>query len=263
MTPELDALAQALARLGCPPEKSGDMAQQLDKRARQLAEAKGRSYEQALTHLLGLMRQGWAAPQPATPPPAALIPSPLSPAMIRPWPTLGTRPLGDFRIFTLRGDRRVSPRNGFEQEFIVLEARPWVNVVAVTPERQVVMVEQFRHGSETVELEIPGGVLDPGETDPVAAGLRELREETGYTGRDARLIGTVFANPAIQDNQCHTVLVEDCRCTDPLKLDQSEDLVTRLVPVADLPRLVAEGGIRHSLVVVALYHFELCQRSRA
>ncbi|HTI97309.1 MAG TPA: hypothetical protein VL527_00290 [Dongiaceae bacterium] len=61
MTPELQALATALTALGCPAEKSGEMAAQLDKRARQLAEQKGRSYEEALTHLIGLMKQGWAA----------------------------------------------------------------------------------------------------------------------------------------------------------------------------------------------------------
>ena len=180
--------------------------------------------------------------------------------MIHPWPTLGSRLLGDFRIFKLRGDRRRSPRNEFEHEFLILEAPAWVNVVAVTPDRQVVMVEQFRHGSETVELEIPGGVLDAGESDPVAAGLRELREETGYTGRHARLIGTVFANPAIQNNSCHTVLVQDCRRTEALELDESEDLVTRLIPVSEVPRLVQEGKIRHSLVVAALYYFELSQQ---
>lgn len=180
--------------------------------------------------------------------------------MIQPWTTLGTRILGDFRIFKLRADLRRSPRNGFEHEFIIAEARPWVNVVAVTPERQVVMVEQFRHGSGTVEMEVPGGVMDPGETDPVATGVRELREETGYTGRDARLIGTVFANPAIQNNQCHTVLVDDCRPTAAIKLDDGEDLVTRLVAEEELPGLVAGGQVRHSLVVVALFHFQLARR---
>jgi hypothetical protein len=58
---ELKDLATALVALGCPPEKSMDMAAQLDKRARQLAEQKQQSYEEAMTHLLGLMRQGWAA----------------------------------------------------------------------------------------------------------------------------------------------------------------------------------------------------------
>lgn len=58
---QIEQLASALAAIGCPPDKSHEMAEQLDKRARQLAEAKGRTYEEALTHLLTLMKQGWAA----------------------------------------------------------------------------------------------------------------------------------------------------------------------------------------------------------
>ena len=58
---EISELAKVLAALGCPPEKSAGMAAQLDKRAKQLAGQKGRSYDDALKHLLTLMRQGWAA----------------------------------------------------------------------------------------------------------------------------------------------------------------------------------------------------------
>lgn len=58
---ELSQLADLLATLGCPTEKSAEMAAQLDRRARQLAEQKGRRYDEALAHLLGLMKQGWAA----------------------------------------------------------------------------------------------------------------------------------------------------------------------------------------------------------
>ncbi|HWH67911.1 MAG TPA: hypothetical protein VNT26_00890 [Candidatus Sulfotelmatobacter sp.] len=58
---DLNELAAVLVALGCPQEKSGQMAAQLDKRAGQLAQQKNRSYEEALTHLLSLMRQGWAA----------------------------------------------------------------------------------------------------------------------------------------------------------------------------------------------------------
>ena len=58
---ELPELARVLVALGCPAEKSSDMAAQLDKRARQVAVEKGRSYEEALQHLIALMRQGWAA----------------------------------------------------------------------------------------------------------------------------------------------------------------------------------------------------------
>jgi len=60
---EISEIAKTLVALGCPAEKSGEMAAQLDKRARQLAEQKGRSYEEALQHLLQLMKQGWAAPK--------------------------------------------------------------------------------------------------------------------------------------------------------------------------------------------------------
>src|SRR5437660_1408897 len=83
-------------------------------------------------------------------------------------------------------------------------------VNAVTPNNQLVMVEQYRHGSNTVELEIPGGMMDRTEISPVATGLRELREETGYEGSHAEIIGKVFANPAIMSNTCFTIMVRDC-----------------------------------------------------
>jgi 8-oxo-dGTP pyrophosphatase MutT (NUDIX family) len=180
--------------------------------------------------------------------------------MIQPWRKIGSRPIGDFRIFTLRADRIVSPRTGEEHEFYVFDSVNWVNVIAVTPDQQLVMVEQYRHGSGTVELEIPGGMMDPGEASPVATAVRELREETGYEGADARLIGRIFANPAIMTNTCFTVLIDNCRLQHTVELDHGEDLATRLVPVAEIPRLVAEERIQHSLVVVALYHFDLWQQ---
>jgi ADP-ribose diphosphatase len=130
----------------------------------------------------------------------------------------------------------------------------------VTPDQQLVMIEQFRHGSNTVELEIPGGMIDTKDASPEASGERELREETGYAGTGARVIGSVWANPAIMSNTCHTVLVEDCKCVHPLEWDHAEDLMTRLVPLAEVPGLIASGTIRHPLVIVALYHFELLQR---
>lgn len=180
--------------------------------------------------------------------------------MIKPWQTVGSRPLGDFRIFKLRSDERISPRTGAKHDFFVLDCANWVNVVAITPDQQIVMVEQYRHGSNTVELEIPGGMIDAKDASPMAAGVRELREETGYEGQRARLLGQVFPNPAIMSNVCYTVLVEDCRCVHSVEFDHGEDILTRLVPMSDLPKLVAENKIGHSLVTVALYHFELWQR---
>ena len=181
--------------------------------------------------------------------------------MIRPWQKLGSKALGDYRIFTVRSDEKVSPRTGQKHDFYIIDCVDWVNIIAVTPERQLVMVEQYRHGSNTVELEIPGGIMDRTDASPVATGVRELREETGYEGGNARLLTSVFANPAIMSNTCHTVLIEDCAPKHPVEFDSGEDLITRLIPIDDIPRLVSAGRIRHPLVVVALYHFELHQRS--
>jgi 8-oxo-dGTP pyrophosphatase MutT (NUDIX family) len=179
---------------------------------------------------------------------------------IKPWKLIGSQPVGDFRIFTIRSDRKISPRTHQQHDFFVIDCVNWVNVVAVTPDEHLVMIEQYRHGSNTVELEIPGGMIDSVDASPVAAGLRELREETGYEGEKQRIIGEVFPNPAIMSNTCYTVLVENCRCVHPVEFDHGEDLLTRLVPVKEIPELVASGKIRHSLVVVALYRFELSRR---
>jgi 8-oxo-dGTP pyrophosphatase MutT (NUDIX family) len=183
--------------------------------------------------------------------------------MIKPWQTISSRPAGDFRIFTIRSDRKISPRTQKAHEFFVLDCVNWVNVIAITPDKQLVMVEQYRHGSDTVELEIPGGMMDAGDASPAATGLRELREETGYEGENPQLIGEIFPNPAIMSNHCFTVMLENCRCLHPVEFDHGEDLLTRLVPIANIPGMVATGKIRHSLVVVALYYFELWQRKAA
>lgn len=183
-------------------------------------------------------------------------------SVIKPWPTLSSRALANYRIFQLRSDLKVNPRTGRQHDFFVIECADWVNVVAVTANGHIVMIEQFRHGSNTVELEIPGGIMDPHEQDPVVAGQRELREETGFEGSGARLVGTIFPNPAIQSNRCHTVVVEACEARHATEFDSAEDIAVRLVPVADVPHLIANGTIRHALVVVALTHFLLHWQAR-
>jgi 8-oxo-dGTP pyrophosphatase MutT (NUDIX family) len=180
--------------------------------------------------------------------------------MIQPWEKISSKPLGDFRIFTIRSDTRINPRTGKEHDFYILDSVNWVNVIAITPDQQLVLIQQYRAGSNTVELEIPGGMMDPHETDPVATAVRELREETGYEGQNARLLGKIHSNPAILSNVTYTVLIENCHLKHGLNFDSGEDLITRLVPVSEIPKLVADEKIGHSLVVVALYHFDLWQR---
>lgn len=177
--------------------------------------------------------------------------------MIKPWPTLSSRKLANYRIFDVRADLKKSPRTGIEMEMYVIEAPSWINVVALTPERELVMVEQYRHGSDTVELEVPGGVMDASDESPEVCGARELREETGFEGSEARVIGRIFSNPAIMNNVCYTILIEDCVMKHPVQLDPGEDLATKLVPWDRIPDLMREGRIGHSLVAVALFHYEL------
>jgi 8-oxo-dGTP pyrophosphatase MutT (NUDIX family) len=180
--------------------------------------------------------------------------------MLQPWPLERTEHVGDFRIFRLRRDWRRSPRTGKAHDFFVLDAPDWVNVIALTRRGEAILVEQFRHGTESIDLEVPGGVMDSADTSPVATAIRELREETGYEGEHARVLGTIAPNPAIQSNTCHTVLIENCEPGAATAFDPGEDIVTRLVPTDDLARLVASGRIRHSLVAVAVYHYDLWRR---
>ena len=176
---------------------------------------------------------------------------------VKKWEKRDSRLISDHRIFKIREDNTVNPRTGTEHKMVVLECPDWVNIIALTPERDVVLVEQYRQGSETVELEIPGGMMDPDETDPVATAVRELAEETGYTGQNARKIGECFANPAIMNNRVHTILVENCRLTDEVQFDAGEDIATVLVKVEDLPKMVREGKVRHSIILAAIQFFAL------
>ena len=182
---------------------------------------------------------------------------------VLPWPEKSGHVSGSFPIFQVRTVSRTSPRTGVDHEFYVIECRDWVNVIALTPNDELVMVRQYRHGSETVELEIPGGVMDAEDPSPVAAAIRELREETGYEGKNARVIGSVFPNPAIMNNNCRTILIEGCELLHEREQDHGEDLVTEIVPMRTVRDRVADGQISHALVIVGLYYYDLERAARS
>ncbi len=180
--------------------------------------------------------------------------------VIRPWEKVGSKEVGNFRIFNVRSDIRIHPRSGRQHDLYVIESVDWVNACAVTPDGKLVMVEQFRHGSETVEMEVPGGMMDREDTDPVETAVRELREETGYGGGEARLLGYMHGNSAIMNNRCHTVLVTGATLQHARQLDAGEDIRVHLVALEEVPRLVASGRVRHSIALAALHHFDLWRR---
>jgi len=169
------------------------------------------------------------------------------------WAVTSSRELADCRVFKVREDTSRRESDGAESTFFVVENPDWANIVAVTENREVILIEQFRHGSGSMILEIPGGMLDDGE-DPIRAATRELIEETGYTPGTMRAIGVSFPNPAIQNNTIHHFLALDCEKTADVAFDDHESIVTRLVPLSELENLVHNGEITHSLAITAIYY---------
>jgi ADP-ribose pyrophosphatase len=164
------------------------------------------------------------------------------------------------RVFDLWSVRYRHPVRGTERDFVVVQTPDWVNVVALTSDHRVVLVRQFRYGIDDFSIEIPGGVMEPAE-DPVAAGLRELQEETGFTGASARLLGSVHPNPAIQSNRCHFVLVEGAVKSHDVSWDPDEEIQVSLHSVDEVLGLAHGGAITHGLVLDALLLFEPHWRS--
>jgi 8-oxo-dGTP pyrophosphatase MutT (NUDIX family) len=171
------------------------------------------------------------------------------------WEKGGERALVKTRVLEVWARHYRHPVRGPEREFVLVKAPDWVNVIALTGGGELVLVRQFRHGIDAFSLEIPGGVIEEGE-DPVAAGVRELREETGYTGTSARLLASVHPNPAVQDNQTHVVLVEGAARTGATEWDADEEIEVLVRPVGQVMAEARAGGITHSLTVAALFHFE-------
>jgi len=173
----------------------------------------------------------------------------------RPWTTLTTEVLGTYPIFELSRSRQRSPASGREHQFLRLDCPDWVNVIALTDDRQMVLVEQYRHGTDEMTLEIPGGAVDPGER-PETAAARELEEETGYRASELIEIGAVEPNPAFLSNRCWTYLALACRSDGTVNLDPSEEIEVSLSPVENFARLIDEGVITHSLVIAAHDHLQ-------
>jgi len=157
--------------------------------------------------------------------------------MIKEWELLESRVDRDYRVFRIQSELAMSPRTKKVGKFYTIDTRDWVNVIPVTPDGEIVMIKQYRHGSKDRE-----------------AARRELLEETGYAGDSVELLGFVNPNPAIFNNRCHTYLIENAREISEKTLDPDEDIEVVLMSAEEIPSIIAGGGINHSLVIVA-FHF--------
>jgi 8-oxo-dGTP pyrophosphatase MutT (NUDIX family) len=175
---------------------------------------------------------------------------------LKPWTKLGRSELLVTRIFTLFAERWVSPRTGNEHVFSVIDSPDWVNVVAFDTQGQLILIRQFRFGTGAFTLEVPGGMVDPGE-DPRKTAERELREETGYRAGSIADLGFIYPNPAIQNNKAHMFLAEGCVLEGAAELDAGEDIEIALYSLEQALRALQTGEISHALVAVALQRFLL------
>ncbi len=167
--------------------------------------------------------------------------------------------------YSVFGIRRMVVResDGETREYHVVERADSVQIVALTKDGRMLMVEQERHGTLQASLEFVAGLIDEGEA-PRAAAERELEEETGYRAEGWHELGWYYTDPAILTNKVTVLLAEGCTRSGEMNQDDGEDVRSRLHDAADIPRMIEDGTITHGLVVSAwcLYQMRV-QRSRS
>ncbi len=171
------------------------------------------------------------------------------------WPILSrSSEREDHVVFSVRTHVAANPRTGAARTFHVIDSPGWINVVALTSQGDVVLVRQFRHGNEEVTTELPGGLVDPGES-PLEAAKRELEEETGYVSAHWEALGVLDPNPAIQSNQCSVFLALEAEKVSALALDDGEHIEVVTRPLDEVPGMIRSREITHSLVIAAFFFF--------
>ena len=168
------------------------------------------------------------------------------------WKRKESKRLSNCKVFEVFESISISPMTGEQHSFYYIDTADWVNVIPVTRDNEVVMVRQFRHGSQEVSLEIPGGLVDPGE-QPELAARRECLEETGYAVGSISALGPLNPNPALFANSLHTYVAEGCVLTSEIKNTNTEYTEVELVGVPKLPELLSNGSINHALVNATLW----------
>jgi 8-oxo-dGTP pyrophosphatase MutT (NUDIX family) len=172
---------------------------------------------------------------------------------VLPWTVVGSRQLVRDQWLSLRADNCVTAEGAPISSYYVLEYRDWISVIALDREDHLLLVRQYRHAIGSVSLELPAGGMDPGESDPVAASVRELLEETGYGNAErATLVASLSPNTPTHTNRVHFVLMEGVSYVQPVQDHPIEVLEVVRVPWREGLRLAMSGAIDQAHHVAAL-----------
>lgn len=173
--------------------------------------------------------------------------------MDRKWRTSSSKTVLKDRWINLRADVCVTASGHEISPYYVLGFPDWVHVVAITPDDDLVLVRQYRHGAGATFLELPAGTVDKHDTDPLQTAARELEEETGYRARQLRMVASLYANPANQTNRVHVVLATHAELVGKRQLDLGEDgLTVETMKVRDVQAGLQLGLIQQALQVSSL-----------
>ncbi|MFZ8933757.1 MAG: NUDIX hydrolase [Bacteriovoracaceae bacterium] len=172
--------------------------------------------------------------------------------MVKKWETKSEKFISQSKVFKRYEVNRVSLDSGKEGTFDVVKSLDWVNIVGLTKDNKVILVEQYRHGTDCITWELPGGAANKGE-DLFNAAKREFCEETGYTSDQWEFLGSVDVNPAFMTNKCEMYLAKNCVLSEKQNLDHFEEIDILEVDLKEIPQLIEQRKINHSLVIAAFY----------
>jgi 8-oxo-dGTP pyrophosphatase MutT (NUDIX family) len=169
------------------------------------------------------------------------------------WKVLDSEYLFNEPWLTVRKEKCELPNGRIMPAYYIYEHPNWVSAFALTQDNKVIMVKQYRHGLGVLSTELPGGVIDKGET-PEAAISRELREETGYTFESFEYLGKISPNPATNTNYMYMFLAKGGVKTSQQCLDDTEDIEVLIYDIEEVKQLIKENKIVQSLHATTIFY---------
>ena len=170
---------------------------------------------------------------------------------LKSWNSIETQILHSSRWLQLRRDTCRLPSDRIIDDYFVVEVPDGVTVVALTENKEVVLVRQYKHGLRQIVLELPAGMVDP-EEDHAVTIARELKEETGYSSKDMQYITTLATKPARMSARTSVYFAESVVLEVQPEIKDTETIETVLIPIAELTKVIQSGAIITETSLAAL-----------